>query len=277
MGELNRSFIGKTYDAKTFKVEADRTTAYAAATNDERPEYTDESRAGGITAPLLFAVVPATDLLIASLTDSEVGLPLDRTLHGEQDMTFVNPIRPGDVLVTDAKIVDIAETSTGETLSTEIVSRTEEDEERVRSLMTAYVRDPSKKRDKKIEEVPDRGEPLARATMSVRSDQPGVYAEASGDHNMPHTNEDFAKAIGFRTVILQGLCTMAFSSKAIVDELCGGDPTKLKRLKVRFSKVVYPDDVLTTSIWERDGVYVFDMRNQEGALVIKDGVAEIEA
>jgi acyl dehydratase len=111
--------------------------------------------------------------------------------------------------------------------------------------------------------------------MKVTEDQPRRYAEASGDHNLPHVDEGFAKMIGFRTVILQGLCTMAFAGKAIVDGICGGDPEKLSRLKARFSNVVYPGDALTTRIWqEGDGSFTFETINQDGATVLKDGAAE---
>jgi len=277
MGDLNREYVGKVYPPKTFAVEAERTMAYAFATNDENPAYIDGSRDGGIIAPPLFAVTPAGELLIESLTDMQLGVPLDRTLHGEQDMYFVSPIRPGDKLVTEARILDMSDTSTGETMTTEVVTKTEEGDLRCRSLAIAYIRHPEKKKNRQPEPEVDKGTPLAEQPMKVTDDQPARYAEASGDHNPPHVSEDFAKAIGFRTVILQGLCTMAFTSKAVIDELCAGDPTKLKRLKVRFSKVVYPGDVLTTSIWQQDGHYAFQTANQDGVLVIKDGIAETES
>ena len=277
MGDLNREYVGKSYPPKTFTVEAERTIAYALATNDENPWYVDRSREGGIIAPPLFAVAPAGELLIESLTDMQLGVPLDRTLHGEQDMYFISPIRPGDKLVTEAKILDMTDTSTGETMTTEVVTKTEGGELRCRSLAIAYVRHPEKKKNSQPEPEVDRGASLVEQSMKVTDDQPLRYAEASGDHNPPHVNEDFAKAIGFRTVILQGLCTMAFTSMAVIDALCAGNPTRLKRLKVRFSKVVYPGDVLTTSIWTQGGNYTFQTANQDGVLVIKDGVAEIES
>ncbi len=275
MGALKRELVGKTYPAQTYTVTAEATKRYALATNDPNPWYLDESRPGGIVAPPLFAVVPAYSFLTTVLTDPGLQLPLDRVLHGEQDMYFFSPIRPGDVLVSSGRVAAVEERSTGETLTVEVVSLTEAGEERVRQLLTAFIRDPSRRGGGR-EQVADRGAPVAQAVMQVTEDQPYRYAEASGDYNPPHVNEEFAKMIGFRTVILQGLCTMAFAAKAVVDELCRGDPTRLRRLKVRFSKVVYPGDVLTTRIWEEAaGRYALETTNQDGGLVIRDGVVEI--
>ncbi len=75
--------------------------------------------------------------------------------------------------------------------------------------------------------------------------QPIYYAGASGDFNPIHIDSEFAKMVGLGGAILQGLCTMAFTARAHVD-WAGGDPARLKSIKVRFSKPVYPDDAITT-------------------------------
>ncbi len=277
---LKPELIGKSYPPQTLKVEAQAIKKYALATNDENPSYLDESRPGGIIAPPLFAVVPAFPFLQQLLLDPDVQLPMDRTLHGEQDMWFASPIRPSDTLVTSGKIVAAEETSTGHTVTFEVTSRTAEGEERVRQHLIAFIRDPAKRGLRPTQEARQPAEPVAVATMRVTEDQTYRYAEASGDQNPPHVNEAFAKAIGFRTVILQGLCTLAFAQKAVIDNVAGGDPTRLKHLKARFAKVVYPGDVLTTRIWaegagEGAGLFSFETANQEGELVIRNGLAEV--
>jgi len=66
----------------------------------------------------------------------------------------------------------------------------------------------------------------------------------------------------------------------VIDKLCGGDPTRLKRLAVRFSKPVLPGQTITTKVW-REGektrrmVYAYETYNPDGHAVIKGGVAEI--
>lgn len=271
----NRAMIGRYYPSDMFLVEAEATKQYALATNEDNAAYLDEETPGGIIAPPVFGVVPAFRFLTAIVMDPELNAPPERSLHGEQDMRFLSPIRPGDVLVTEGAVVGIEERSTGHTIEIEALTKTTEGVERVRQTLTTFVRDPSRKGSGAKPAV-DRGTPLAQAVMKVTPDQPHRYAEASGDHNRPHVDEAFAQSIGYRGVFLQGLCTMAFGSKAIIDELAGGQPSRLKRLRVRFSKVVYPGDVLTTSIWaSAEGGYDYETRNQDGTLVIADGHAEV--
>ena len=118
-----------------------------------------------------------------------------------------------------------------------------------------------------------RRQPFGSSEVHLRGDA----ADASGDRNPPHVDENFARAIGYKGVFLQGLCTMAFASQAAIRSLASNDPRRLRRLKVRFSKIVFPGDELTTLFWSAgDGTYSFETQNQNGDLVIRDGLAEIE-
>jgi acyl dehydratase len=85
---------------------------------------------------------------------------------------------------------------------------------------------------------------------------------------------------GLPGIIVHGLCTMAFTSKVMIDRLGEGDPRRLKRLNARFSRPVFPGQTITTAVWplpDRDGVrvYAYETENPEGRAVLKDGVAEI--
>ena len=73
---------------------------------------------------------------------------------------------------------------------------------------------------------------------------------------------------------------MAMGGREIVNQACGGDPNRLKRLKVRFSKIVYPGDTLTTRAWlieknENITTVGFETVNQDGENVISRALAEI--
>jgi acyl dehydratase len=74
---------------------------------------------------------------------------------------------------------------------------------------------------------------------------------------------------------------MAFVQKAVVDNACGNDPTRLKKLKVRFSRSVLPGDTVTTTAWlreKKDGRLIIDLeaRVDRGDVVIRDAWAEVE-
>jgi acyl dehydratase len=119
--------------------------------------------------------------------------------------------------------------------------------------------------------------------MTVAMDQPSRYAVASLDDNPIHTDEGIAKAAGHPTVILHGLCTMAFAAKGIVDELLDGDSSQLHRLSVRFSKPVLPGWELTTRMHSAGTTpggrkaYQVETTNQDGLVVISNGWAELGA
>jgi acyl dehydratase len=90
-----------------------------------------------------------------------------------------------------------------------------------------------------------------------------------------HVDDEFAKSVGLPGIIVHGLCTMAMCSQAVVKTVAGGDPGRLKRLAVRFSKPVLPgNDVVTTMYDLGGGSYAFEATSA-GATVIKDGRAEV--
>jgi len=67
------------------------------------------------------------------------------------------------------------------------------------------------------------------------------YADASGDHNPIHQDEDFAKSVGLPDVIAHGMLTMALVGK-YVTEIAGGSANVLE-LGGRFTKpVIVPVD-----------------------------------
>ncbi len=73
---------------------------------------------------------------------------------------------------------------------------------------------------------------------------------------------------------------MAFTSRVAIDKLCSGDPTRLKRLRVRFSRPVLPGQTITTKIWPNPEktdrqIFTFETYNPNNQPVIKSGLAEI--
>ncbi len=88
------------------------------------------------------------------------------------------------------------------------------------------------------------GQTLAPLPMPVITrEQLAQYADASGDHNRIHLDEDFAKQAGFPSVIVHGMISMAF----LADYLSSRFPEmeyQIKRFKTRFRKVTFPGDLL---------------------------------
>jgi acyl dehydratase len=104
------------------------------------------------------------------------------------------------------------------------------------------------------------------------------YAEASGDPNPIHIDEEFAKSVGLPGVILHGLYTMAQVAKAHTDA-AGGDPRALKRLAVQFRGMGVPEQeiVVTATVKQsRDGTVITDTIASQGHnQIIRNAEAEL--
>ena len=270
--------LGQWSEEREFKVEPGRTVAYAAATNDTNPRHT-----GGELAPPVFAVVPiweAMGMAVAKVTPPEV---LMRVLHGEQDMVFHRPLVPGEVLRSRAAPIGVRVVPSGTTLVVKTESQGEDGELVNEQWSTTFFRGvsdgegggESAPEHKLTAEVKGSGV-LSEVTYRTDEDQTFRYAEASGDHMPIHLDENVARAVGLPGIIIHGLCTMAFCSRAVIEEVAGGDPTRLRRLAVRFSRPVLPGQEITTRFYGAgSGRYGFETVNPEGEAVVKDGLAEV--
>ena len=67
-----------------------------------------------------------------------------------------------------------------------------------------------------------------------------AYAEASGDDNPIHQDEEYARASGAPTVFAMGMLPAGYLAHAVSDWF--GGPQHLRRYKVRFTTRVWPGD-----------------------------------
>jgi acyl dehydratase len=108
---------------------------------------------------------------------------------------------------------------------------------------------------------------------------PHRYAGASGDFNPIHIDEEFAKAVGLPRTILHGLYGMGLTAKANA-ALADGDPRALKRLKVQFRGMGFPEQEIvvsgTVKSVEGDRVVVDTVAKQGDTELIKNAEAELE-
>ncbi len=282
---LNKACIGKEFPPVTIEVTAEATAKYARAYNDDNPAFFDTARPGGIVAPPMFAVVVTWNSTMTAVMDPEVGADLLRLVHGEQDMYFLASIRPGDRITSRARITAIETRSTGETMTVELLAHNQDGVPVNRSVFSAFIRGGGKRSGASPEpRAPDadRGEPLLCVAQTIDADQTYRYAEASGDRNPIHVDENVARMAGLPGIIVHGLCTMAFVSRVAIDNLCGRDPLRLRRLRSRFSRPVRPGQTITTKVWPEGGNggirrYAYETFNPEGQAVIRDGIVEVAA
>ncbi len=274
--------LGTRCEPRRAVVDPERAKAYAAATNDDNPAY--ES---GKYAPPVFGVVPTWDAVVASMAEFLTPEMFMMLVHGEQDMHFHQPLVPGRTLTSTGEGHSIRVGGSGTRLTCRVETVDAEDGSLVMELYnTVFVRGLSEGDsggpDKPDHAFPEeaRANQVAELSVHVDDDQTYRYRDASGDTNPIHVDNDFATSVGLPGIILHGLCTMAMTSQAIVKTVADGDPARLKRLAVRFSKNVLPGNDVTTTIYDAgsaDGrrVYAFEAHS-DGQLVIANGRAEIE-
>jgi len=307
---LNQACVGKVYPPIITEVTLDAIQNYARACNDDNPRYftadplggivgagvpgsmvnagvpgevVNAGVPGGIVAPPMFAVVVTWLSVITAMTDTDLQADLLRLLHIAQDIEFIAPIRAGDSIASTGRIASIETHQNGETMALELNARNASGEAVNRTVFTVFIRGRSGKAamvEAKSDPDDDRGAPLVTVAQAIDADQTVRYAESSGDRNPIHVDVNVAKMAGLPGIIVHGLCTMAFTARVIVDGLCGSDPTRLKRLALRFSRPVIPGDTLTTRVWpadDRNGrrVFTYETCNSAGLAVIRGGVAEI--
>jgi acyl dehydratase len=105
------------------------------------------------------------------------------------------------------------------------------------------------------------------------------YAEASGDPNPIHIDEEYAKKVGLPGCILHGLYSMAQVAKAHTDA-AGGDPRSLKRLSVQFRGMGFPEQeiVVSATVREADGgrIVTDTVAAQGDNRIIRNAEAELQ-
>lgn len=275
---LNTALIGKTYDPKEFQVTGDAIEKYARATNDLNERYLAGDEA--VASPI-FPIVPAFQFLMEAGMDPELQADLLRLVHGEEEHVLHAPIRAGDTLTVHPVIESIEQKETGETFTVKVDVTNQDGDDVATVRATSFIRGSGSGGKKPAASTEEAALTVVyEESVKVDEDQTFRYAEASGDSNPIHQDPNIAKMAGLPGIILHGMCTMAMATKGAVDGLAGGDPTRVKRVAVRFSKPVLPGQELTTRFWElsEEGgakTYGFETYNPDGAAVIKNGRVEI--
>lgn len=280
--EFNDDALGAWSTEETvFEVTRERIVEYAAATNDPIAAH----RAGDV-APPVFAIVPVFDaLMMPALDVVPIGI-FGRLVHGEQDFHFHRPIVPGDVLTSRGKMTGYQTLPNGTRSTIFLECRDARGELVNEQYVTAFFRNVDAGRSvgelgpthAVVDELRG-GAPVAKIDQHIDADQTFRYGPAAGDPMPIHLDEEVARDAGLPGIIAHGLCTMAFTSWGVLTEVADGDVRRLKRLAVRFNRMVLPDSDLTTTLWRgasRDGFTTYGYETRVGDdVAIKDGLAEI--
>lgn len=199
-----------------------------------------------------FGVAAIFEFLSYIGTNADVDL--SGILHGEQDLIVHNPLPTEGRLTTEGTIRHIYDN--GPDKGAVIIGEGETWHSNGKKLYTSVLTLVARKdggfggepAPKTGVELPDRA-PDFEVEAHPSPDQPLLY-RLTGDVFALHVDPEFAQMAGFEKPIMHGLCTHGFSCRALINSLIPGQPEKLRRMKCRFSKPLYPGDPIKTQIWK---------------------------
>lgn len=114
---------------------------------------------------------------------------------------------------------------------------------------------------------------MTQHSVTFTKEQIAAYAEASGDRNPIHLDDDFAKSVGLPGVIAHGMLQMGLMA-TVAAEAAGG-AERLRRLYCRFAGMVVPGDTVTfTAQPSEPGKLDLRAVNQRGEAVLTKSAAE---
>ena len=104
-----RKQIGKTSEPRTYEVERGAIRRFAEAIEDRNPIFNSErdarqTRYGSMIAPPTFC-----RSMGSPIPDVKIDMPTFRGLDGGSDWEYFVPIRPGDRITVQSKLVDLRE------------------------------------------------------------------------------------------------------------------------------------------------------------------------
>jgi acyl dehydratase len=200
---------------------------------------------------------------VAAETLTGLPYPILRVINAGCRMQVNAPLPRGERLEVRAQLTNIDDDGKRALLTQRVVTGTSSQPEALVTEIHAHV--PLKK-ERSEPGAPRREKP--RVPEAVReisfsripADAGLSFAKLTGDFNPIHWIRPYAKAAGFRSVILHGFATFARTVEALNRGVFGGDVHRLHVFEARFTRpLVLPHEVGVYV--ERDQVFVGDAPN----------------
>lgn len=271
---VDASTIGMSRDSEEFRTSSHRLAQFARSFDDENPNHLS-----GAFAPPVFAHIPVMQSMMEVLGKAASGF----VMHGEHDFVFHRPIVPGQRLFTISTLQGIKGTRAGLTFIVRSDLATQDGAPVCAQYSTCLVRGAAS--DVLHGEAPPPrpsvpGADAASTTYALSADQTRRYADAARDYS-PYTMDPAEAArLGFAAPLVHGMLTLCYAGRAIVDDACGGEVARLKRLGCRFAHPLLLTDGQTVTVerWAGEGGLVgFEAKDRDGNSVISNGYAEVSA
>ncbi|MGH0033428.1 MAG: MaoC/PaaZ C-terminal domain-containing protein [Myxococcota bacterium] len=195
-------------------------------------------------------------------------------LHGEQDIQIHKPLPTHATVVSSGKVAELWDKGKACLCVLEVETREKESGDALfTNRFGIFLRGEGGFGGEKGPEAgnaPPEREPdgvIERASLP----QQALLYRLSGDKNPLHADPEFAKMGGFDKPITHGLCSYGIVCKAVVDEVLGGDVTKVARYQARFRGVAFPGETYVVKYWkEGDQIIVEASSKERGAPIISN-------
>jgi acyl dehydratase len=155
---IDRAHLGRRYGPYVYAVGREDVRTFTAAVGGgvpgrvfsappdrAHPLTWDEQAAGagphgGIVAPPGFAAVYGIEPFARAIADPALGLDLVRLVHGEQELEWLEPVRPGDVLTSTGEITRIDRRGSLDVVEVTTTSANQHGRTVLRGVWTAVIR-----------------------------------------------------------------------------------------------------------------------------------------
>ena len=202
-------------------------------------------------------------------------------VHGEQKLSFSNPLPVSGDFISNAKVIGCYDKGTGKGAIIDVettINLKKDNTEICKLVSTTFARGDGGfggPESPKSEIFKPEGDPDVVHEIKTKPDQAWIF-RLSGDYNPLHSDPNFAKTAGFEKPILHGMCTYGIACRSLVERVCEGDAKRLKKFDCRFSSPVYPGETIVTEMWKNGSkVYYQSKVKERDKIVIKNGVSEI--
>ena len=236
------------------------------------------------TAPKVlpsFATVAATMNVTEAPRVSFPGVEIDlaKVVHGSQSVRLHRPIPADGTATTTTKIAEIQDKGSAAVIiqESETVSASGEKLWTARSGIFARGEGGfgGERGSSEKVEYPERE---ADHTLEVATlPQQALIYRLCGDRNPLHSDPAFAEGAGFPRPILHGLCSYGLVLRAVIDDVLGGDVTRVHGYGVTFGGIFFPGETMRIRVWEEGTrlLVAATVVEREDAPVLKNVVVDL--
>ena len=290
---IRAAIVGGEVGPMASTIDARWVMAYAAGLGETDPRYYDTSAPDGVAVHPLFSVCYEWPVALAIRDKTIDAAVAPLSVHATHRLVVHRPPRPGDRLLTAARVIGVARRRSGTLLVTRFTTTDERgapvtttdygslyrgvdcdaEASEAHAPVGAWT---TRRAHRQAESASGMPQVAGEARWSEVVDVPAwaahVYTECARIWNPIHTDAAVARATGLDRIILHGTATLALAISRVVRRDLSGDPTAVAEVAARFTGMVPMPSTLTIRGLGRtaDRTY-FDALDASGSTVLAGG------